>query len=182
MPPNLQQLEIFLQEPTCLVEIKGSSFFVTTAIIINVSPFNNSICSCLPKRLTLWRIIWGERFAVQLYLFHMNGHMCNFCSGCLAVGQILNPLPTISLQMADKVYSPHACISLSDVHDQEKFIVIIILRLNWSIVCFLHEDVCFDAGHNVSIIVCKHHCQREVGKKHDLVINWQAIVHEESNS
>ncbi len=86
-------------------------------IIICICQFKYIICSCLPKRLTLWCVIRDECIIVRIHPFCINDRMSDFCSGCLAVCHFLNLVATIPLQMPEK-YVPRIFAYLSMMYDK----------------------------------------------------------------
>ena len=88
--------------------------------------------------------------------------MSDYCSGRLAVSQLLNLVAAISLQMRDKICTPHICIPLNDVRQNELIVDIIVItrQIGESIPhSIVRKDTLFDPGDDVSIVVRQHNFQ-----------------------
>ncbi len=96
------------------------------------------------------------------------GPVSNFCrSRCLAAGQLFQLVSTVPLQMINKIGTPHIHIPLHYVC-QEKTIVVLIVT-TWQAGdsiprIIVREDTKLDFGDDVTIILCHHHFQREIGE------------------
>jgi hypothetical protein len=96
---------------------KNSSLLLI--IIVCICQFKYIIRSRLPKYSTLWCIIRDEHFVIWFYFFCINDCMSYFLPCCLTVSHFLDKVSAISLQMPDKICSPHICISLNNVCQEE---------------------------------------------------------------
>ena len=83
--------------------------------------------------------------------------MSDFCSCRLAVSQFLNLVAAISFQMPNKICSPHICIPLNDVQQDELIVNIIITnRQTGELIphSIVKKDILLDLSNNFAIIVC----------------------------
>ena len=107
-----------------MVEIKNSSLLLI--IIVCICHFKYIIRSRLPKYSTLRCIIRDERIIIWLYFSCINDCVSYFRPRCLPVSQFLDKISAISLKMPDKICSPHMCISLNNVCQEELIFGIIV--------------------------------------------------------
>jgi hypothetical protein len=89
-------------------------------LILSSASANSNKLSVAISQSTQHSGVSSEMNLIHLVqLFCINNHLCYFGSCCQAVSQFLYPISSIFFWMPDKICSPHICISLNDVSQEE---------------------------------------------------------------
>ena len=89
-------------------------------LILSSASANSNKLSVAVSQSTQHSGVSSEMNLIHLVqLFCINNHLCYFGSCCQAVSQFLDPISSIFFWMPDKICSPHICISLNDVSQEE---------------------------------------------------------------